>query len=220
MSARLEADGPTADVGTTELVVASLLPSYSPTALPAYAAALSQAEGGDYTTVEQLSDFFVGSVSFTAYAAFACADGNTADLDAWAAFADDLTREAPRFGAVVANELRVCAFWPDPADDPVADITAAGLEGLTRPVLVVGTTGDAATPLENAERVASLLTAPHLVVVEGDRHTAYNGSACVRDLVADYFADRIAPRFISMRHRRIGVSESVGCDIPSSAEPS
>ena len=188
---RLEAGGPVGGVGASELVMASLLPAYSPSILPAYATALDQSDGGNYAAIESLSDFFVSSVSFTAYAAFACADGQPPSGSApWEQFADDLAEAAPRFGAAVANELRVCAFWPRPAADPVGDMTEAELADIDVPVLVVGNTGDAATPLANAERVASLLPDARLVVVDTARHTAYNGSSCVRDLVADYLADR------------------------------
>ncbi len=185
---RLEAEGPVGDVGGTELIIASLLPAYSPAAFPAYAAALDLADGGNYTAIENLSDFFVNAISFTAYAAFACADGQPpTGAEAWSAFAAELHELAPRFGAVVANELRVCAFWPPPDDD----VVALDLSAVSVPVLVVGNTADAATPLENAQKVASLLTEAHLVVLDDERHTAYNGSSCVRDLVADYFADRL-----------------------------
>ncbi len=194
---RLEADGPVGGVGPSELIMASLLPSYSPSVLPAYAAALEQADGDDFTAIESLSDFFVGSVSFTAYAAFACADGRPpSGSDSYERFADDLEDAAPRFGATVANELRVCAHWPPPADDPIQEVTASSLAGVDVPILVVGNTGDAATPLVNAEHVAEILPDARLIVVDTDRHTAYNGSSCVRDLVADYLAGR-APADVS-----------------------
>lgn len=192
--ARLEADGPVGDVGPSELVMASLLPSYAPSILPAYATALAQADANDFTAIERLSDFFVGSVSFTAYAAFACADGRPpSGSESWDRFADELEVAAPRFGAAVANELRVCAHWPPPADDPIDEPTASSLSGVQVPILVVGNTGDAATPLVNAERVAGLLPEARLVVVDSARHTAYNGSSCVRDLVADYLAGQRLP---------------------------
>ncbi len=188
---RLEANGPVGGVGATELVMASLLPAYSPAMFTVYAAALARSDEGDYTAIESLSDFFVSSVSFTAYAAFACADGRPpTGPDSWDRLAADLEEVAPRFGPVVANELRVCAFWPRPAEDPVVETPAERLLGIEVPVLVVGNTGDAATPLENAQRVASLFPNAHLVVLDSARHTAYNGSSCVRDLVAEYFADR------------------------------
>ncbi len=187
---RLEADGPVGDVGSSELIVASLLPAYSPSVLPAYAVSLEQADNGTYAAIEMLSDFFVEAVSFTAYAAFACADGRPPEgTDAWDRFAAELDEAAPRFGAVVANELRVCALWPAPVEE-VTDVSTDTLQGVSVPILVIGNTGDAATPLENAELVATLLPESRLVVVDSTRHTAYNGSACVRQLVADYFADQ------------------------------
>ena len=200
---RLESDGPVDGVGTVELVIASLLPAYSPTSFEVYAGSLQEADGGNFTGIETLSDFFVSSISFTAYAAFACADGEPpSGAESWEAFAAELQDLAPRFGAVVANELRVCAFWPpadpEPAGDPSTapnggGVSAESLAGLDVPILVIGNTGDAATPLENAELVASLLPDAALVVLESDRHTAYHGSSCVQGLVSDYFADVPVP---------------------------
>ncbi|MDH3294485.1 MAG: alpha/beta hydrolase, partial [Acidimicrobiia bacterium] len=198
---RLERSGPIDGAGATELVLASLLPIYNPTIFDQYRDALIAADNGSMAGIDRLSDFLVGSISFTAYAAFACADGaQPVGARAWTSFAARLEREAPRFGAVIANELRVCSMWPRPDLDPGAlavgsGATSAGSTGAPPAAapLIIGNTGDAATPLENAERVAAELTTSHLVVVDGLRHTAYTGSRCVQALVADYFADKLQP---------------------------
>jgi pimeloyl-ACP methyl ester carboxylesterase len=61
------------------------------------------------------------------------------------------------------------------------------------PVLVIGTTGDAATPIDQAQRVAENLADGHLLTFEGEGHTAYFSSQCVRDAVAAYLLEGELP---------------------------
>ena len=62
------------------------------------------------------------------------------------------------------------------------------------PILVVGTTGDPATPYEWARALSTELRSGVLVTYDGDGHTAYDtGSACVDRLVDDYLINRTAP---------------------------
>ena len=61
------------------------------------------------------------------------------------------------------------------------------------PVLVIGTTGDPATPVEQAEAVAAMLADGHLLVFDGEGHTAYFSSGCVQDAVAAYLLDGTVP---------------------------
>ncbi len=188
---QLEQSGPVGGIGSTELVMASLLPIYNTNFWPGYRDALLAAEEGDGSGLKELSGFFTTAVSFTGYAAHACADGgHEGGLDTWDRFADGLMETYPRFGAVIANELRTCAFWPQPDPDPTLSGTSI-LDVATIPnveVLIIGVTSDAATPFANAEALAGHIPRSHLVVVEGQRHTAYSGSQCVRDLVSEYFA--------------------------------
>jgi homoserine acetyltransferase len=51
-------------------------------------------------------------------------------------------------------------------------------------ILVVGTTGDPATPYRWAQNLAAQLEGGHLVTYTGEGHTAYNKSnSCVNDAV-------------------------------------
>ena len=54
------------------------------------------------------------------------------------------------------------------------------------PILVIGTTGDPATPYEYAERMAEQLTSGVLVTLEGEGHLAYGQSPCVQRIVQDF----------------------------------
>jgi len=63
------------------------------------------------------------------------------------------------------------------------------------PILVVGSTGDPATPYANAVSVADQLESGVLVTLEGSAHTAYRngGSACVDAAVDGYLLEGTAP---------------------------
>jgi pimeloyl-ACP methyl ester carboxylesterase len=81
-----------------------------------------------------------------------------------------------------------CTFFP-PATDPRVEITGVG----AGPIVVIGTTGDPATPLESTQRMAEALEDGRLVVVEADQHTGYGVNRCVIDLVNDYLVDLEPP---------------------------
>lgn len=188
--ATLDDDGPQGEVGPFEVEMAALVATYSDRLWPLYAAALSLALDGNLGGLEQLSDTFVTVADFTAYAAVSCIDGGRPEgPEGWDGLVADLEARSPRFGAAIANELRVCAHWPVPALPAREPIQALG----AGPIMVVGTTNDPATPLVNAEAVAATLDQGHLVIQEGDQHVAYSASACVRALVTDYLVDDTPP---------------------------
>src|SRR5690606_18209784 len=87
--------------------------------------------------------------------------------EAWQEAAEQAERISPRFGQVAVNELLPCAFLPETTLEPMA-VRARGAP----PILVVGSTGDAATPYEQAERVARMLESGVLLTVEQDGHIA------------------------------------------------
>ncbi len=175
---------PDGTVGTTELEVATLIAMYSERLWPRYAAALIAAEEGDPSGIELLHDLYVGGINFATYLAVSCIDSRSPVGPAgWDALAAELSSIAPRFGATLANELRSCAFWPAaPVGRPGP---VAGPDGT--PILVLSTTGDAATPLVNAANVAATLSSAALVTVNDNGHTAYGANFCVEQIVAHYF---------------------------------
>ncbi|MDN5725153.1 MAG: alpha/beta hydrolase, partial [Propionibacteriales bacterium] len=60
--------------------------------------------------------------------------------------------------------------------------------------LVIGTTGDSATPYEFAESMAAQLETGVLLTFEGEGHGAFGGgNGCVDGAVRDYFADDRSP---------------------------
>jgi len=68
-------------------------------------------------------------------------------------------------------------------------VTGAG----AGPIVVVGTTGDPATPLESSRAMAEALEQGVFVIVEADQHTGYNVNECVNDAIEDYLVDLVVP---------------------------
>jgi len=81
-----------------------------------------------------------------------------------------------------------CSFFP-PSIEPRAEITGAG----AGPIVVIGTTGDAATPLESTKAMAATLEEGKLVIVTADQHTGYGLNSCVDDAVHSYLIDLEVP---------------------------
>jgi hypothetical protein len=92
---------------------------------------------------------------------------------------------APRFGIRTVGDYS-CTFFP-PSIDPRIAITGAGAP----PILVMGTTGDPATPLDGTRRMAAALEKGRLVEVVGNRHTGYGVNACSMAAVDDYLVDPV-----------------------------
>ena len=87
---------------------------------------------------------------------------------------------APRLGASFASGYS-CVFWPAQPDYRV-DITGKG----AGPIVVVGTTGDSATPIEGTRKMAETLEDGRLIVLTANRHTGYGENACVTNSVDQY----------------------------------
>jgi pimeloyl-ACP methyl ester carboxylesterase len=84
-----------------------------------------------------------------------------------------------------------CEGWPWSAHETVDDLSATADAG---PIIVVGTTGDPATPLEWAESLAERMPTASLLVLEGEGHTAYGQSnSCIVDTIDSYFVDGTVP---------------------------
>ncbi|MBM7026210.1 alpha/beta hydrolase [Clavibacter zhangzhiyongii] len=77
----------------------------------------------------------------------------------------------------------LCGNWPYPARDVPAPVSAEG----AAPIVVVGTTGDPATPYTWAESLAEQLSSGVLLTYEGEGHIAYDErDPCVVGAVDGY----------------------------------
>lgn len=85
---------------------------------------------------------------------------------------------------------QVCGSWPVPVEGKVARVTAAGAP----PIVVIGTTGDPATPYASARSLAGQLPGGVLLTLRGQGHTAYrNKNACINERVDRYFVAGTLP---------------------------
>ncbi|WAP58159.1 alpha/beta hydrolase [Streptomyces sp. S465] len=100
---------------------------------------------------------------------------------------------SPVFGDMMAWGLTQCTDWPVRGAWTTPDVSAKG----AAPILVVGNTGDPATPYEGAGRMVKEL-GPGVGVeltYKGEGHGAYDsGSACVRKTVNAYLLDGKVPK--------------------------
>jgi pimeloyl-ACP methyl ester carboxylesterase len=116
-----------------------------------------------------------------AFNAIMCLDDpGTKSVEGVDAYIPDFKKVAPRLWSSFAAGY-VCAFWPTETDRRTT-ITGKG----AGPIVVIGTTGDAATPLQSSRNMAKALQDGRLIVVEDNRHTGYGSNQCVVDLVDKY----------------------------------
>jgi pimeloyl-ACP methyl ester carboxylesterase len=164
---------------------------YDPSSATLFYRGLSEALGGDGTTLYSLFKSYERSGSYPVYAAVECTDSPPPQgAAAYEAFAASVIAVSPRLGGSVANELLPCAFWPAPVHDITGPVVAA--EG--PPVLVIGNTDDAVTPYEQAVRVASTFAHGRLLTLDATGHTALGrGSTCIDDAEAAYLTDLTLP---------------------------
>jgi hypothetical protein len=93
----------------------------------------------------------------------------------------------PLFGTSSALDLS-CATWPGKRDPyPTGPATGAP------PILVIGTTGDPATPYEHAAALAKMLGVGTLLTWQGEGHTAYPETRCVTAAVNTYLIEAKPP---------------------------
>ncbi|WP_258222690.1 alpha/beta hydrolase [Microbacterium sp. HMWF026] len=183
-------------LGADSLVTAIVAALYSDQSWPYLRVALADVLNGDASVAFQLADFYNGRVdgqyqdnTLQALRAYNCVDyPDEGDQDD-PAVEQELSQKAP----VVAPYWLgpdACAAWPAPPTGTRAPITAPG----SPPIVVLGTTGDPATPYTEAQALAGQLSQGVLVTYVGEGHLAYNkGNDCVNAAVDDYLVDGTVP---------------------------
>ncbi|WUH96546.1 alpha/beta hydrolase [Spirillospora sp. NBC_00431] len=98
---------------------------------------------------------------------------------------------SPIFGAAMAWGLLHCTGWPVKGDDAAREVSAPS----AAPILVVGNTGDPATPYAWAPALTRALGGrATLLTLKGQGHGAYDtGHPCVRGTVHAYLLDGTVP---------------------------
>ena len=157
--------------------------------------ALDDAEAGNGAGLLDLFDSYFQRKSdgsygneLEAFLNILCADDPTRttieDADAEAARFNEI---APRFRPGTTGDY-TCVFWPEAVDPRIA-ITGDG----AGPIVVIGTTGDSATPLEGTRNMARVLEDGRLVVVTADQHTGYTSDPCAQRTADAYLIDLVIP---------------------------
>ena len=180
-------------VGPAELATAAIYTGYRTDGWRDLGPALATALDGDGSGLASLSDGYHDLGGYAAYAGVVCSDTPPpADPTAWKAFADQARARSPRFGGSIANELLPCATWPVRSAQVPAAVDAS-VASDAPPVLVVGNTGDPATPLSNARSVAGRMRSAVLVTVDIDGHTAYGRDRCATKVIDAYLLSLTLP---------------------------
>jgi pimeloyl-ACP methyl ester carboxylesterase len=181
----------TTTIGPGDLETAAIQSTYDPALQDVFLGALAEAAGGDGTQIAGLADSYRAEVtSYVAYAGVICVDlPHPVGAEAYRQFAVALAQRAPHVGAAAANELLPCAFWPAPVARTPESVRATG----SPTILVVGNTGDAATPYPAALAVAHHLDHAALLTYQGDGHTAVGRSSCVDAAERRYLVDLRVP---------------------------
>ena len=180
------------DVALTAIIQAMYSESYWPSLEQSLAAALT----GDGSGLLALNDSYYqrspdGSYGneLEAFQTISCADSperlTVEETDAEAA---EFTKVAPHLAPPGSAGGYFCTFFPESIDPRVA-ITGAG----AGPIVVIGTTGDPATPFQSTVNMSNTLEDGRLVIVEADQHTGYGVNRCVIDVVNDYLIDLKPP---------------------------
>ncbi|MGY0491935.1 alpha/beta hydrolase [Streptomyces sp. WG-D5] len=175
---------------------------YSESSWPALTRGLRAAQRGDGTALLALADSYndrdpsgrYGTASHSQRAISCLDDKARPTVDETKARLAKFREISPVFGSYMGwDTAGWCHDWPVPGqwDDP--DVKAPG----AAPVLVVGNTGDPATPYEGARRMADELGEGVGVELtwKGEGHGAYgSGSACVDSAVDAYLLEGRIPR--------------------------
>jgi len=157
--------------------------------------ALADAQQGDGSGLLKLYDDYYqrqedGSYGneLEAFLAISCLDdpGSTSIKEVEDAV-PDFVAAAPRLGANFGYGYS-CALWPvEPAIK--IDVTGKG----AGPIVVIGTTGDPATPLASTRKMAAALEQGVLLIVEANQHTGYGANECINTAVDSYLIDLTVP---------------------------
>lgn len=178
----------------TTAVAASL---YSNQQWPDLAKAIATADRGNGNLLAAIAYSYAGlqqdgtfSNMTSANIATGCEDNRAPSTIAeYRSLAVKMAKAAPVFGASEAWGTLTCTYWPVKPTRGPAPIANRS----SQKILVIGSTGDPATPYSGAVQVAKELGNAELLTRTGSGHTAYLFSSCVRSLTDAYFTTTALP---------------------------
>jgi pimeloyl-ACP methyl ester carboxylesterase len=179
--------------GPGEFYDALLDDLYARSSWPSLGHALAQAAAGNGSDLVAMADTYARGGSTNGgdvNNAVNCLDHPVGrHPGAYAALASRAATAAPIFGPLLVWGMVQCAVWPVLPTRTPGPVTAAG----SPPILVVGTTGDPATPYQWAVALAHQLQHGELLTWEGTSHVAYFYSPCVRAYDQAYLVSGTPP---------------------------
>jgi pimeloyl-ACP methyl ester carboxylesterase len=187
----------TRSLGPGQAFYGVALPLYDRTSWPDLATALELAGRGDGSVLLKFSDLYTTRTDGGSYSneqeantAVNCLDTPwPRDPNVVRQYAARAAAVAPEFGVADLNSGLACSFWPVPPNRTPHAVTAPG----SPPIVVVGSTGDPATPYSGAQALAHQLSRGVLLTRVGDGHTGYRSSACIRSNVDAYLLNLTVP---------------------------
>ncbi|PZG86828.1 peptidase [Streptomyces sp. NTH33] len=186
----------------TSALTGIVLPLYSESSWPALIGALTAAERGDGSALLALADAYNERDSSGRYGTAAHAQRVISCLDAKQRPTPDQARKllpefeeiSPVFGTFLAwDTAGWCHDWPVAGQYDTPQVSAPG----AAPILLIGNTGDPATPYEGTRKMADELGKGVGVELtwKGEGHGAYgNGSDCVDSTVNAYLLHGTVPK--------------------------
>jgi pimeloyl-ACP methyl ester carboxylesterase len=186
-------------VNGTMFVSGLITPLYNNESWPALTQALEAAMTGDVTLMLRLADLGADRASngtYTSNSTFAfnainCLDyPMVSDTAGMRAEEQRLMEDSPTLGYFFAYGGTNCVDWPYKNVRTPAPVEYTG----ESTIVVVGTTGDPATPVEWAGSLRKQLENASLLTWQGEGHTAYGRSnSCIGDAVDSYLVDGKVP---------------------------
>jgi pimeloyl-ACP methyl ester carboxylesterase len=163
----------------------------SATGWPKLRKAVQEAQKGYGDKFLELADEYTGRQSDGSYpnnefdsgAVIDCLDVDEArTVEEIRGDAKSFADQAPLFGPYLAYGGLTCKYVGQSEEVNIAPLET------TNPIVVIGTSGDPATPYEWAQALNKLLTNSVLVSLKGEGHTGQGqGNACIDDQIDDFY---------------------------------
>ncbi|WP_443062598.1 alpha/beta hydrolase [Streptomyces sp. NBC_00390] len=160
---------------------------------------LDEADGGNGALLLAFADAMNGRNENGQYSniqpagtAIGCVDSKSRfTLEQTKARLPEFRSTSPVFGEYLGWGLMSCTKWPVPGAWNTPDVSAPGAP----PILVIGNTGDPATPYKGAQAMAEELGkgVGIKITYRGQGHGAYGSSACVKRAVDGYLLNGKVP---------------------------
>jgi pimeloyl-ACP methyl ester carboxylesterase len=169
---------------------------YSQSEWQAMAQSVQALRNGNASPILELADSYASRDSngqydnmFDIFNTVSCDDDNGGETAALARTLQPQWRaKYPLFGASLATGILSCAEWPAKRD-PFPTGKAVGAP----PMVVVGTINDPATPYAQTAKLADMLGNSTVVTWQGQGHTAYPQTSCIRATIDAYLIDLTVP---------------------------